>query len=305
MVSRAGVVALVLRDRASGRPLAVVSSIPPQTPESHEEDWWSSSSELHGYLLGITTDVVRSRQHVRSLTTGLVSASRQDITDLPCRRLHPRGRVSHRSILGTSADIRSWQHAPCRSPAARLHARSSNSTSTQNPRGRPGTRPESPRVGDPIRRCEWETGGRDWMDITRESFYDPNRLGDLADGLRLPRHRPVGRLPPRPECAARCGADKVLEQLGDVQLTLVIGQYAQRFPPARCRSVSDRDRPRAWKDRWPFLVAPLPHPSPRNNIWLKKNEWFEEELVPEFAVESCDHSLGRSLLGDRHRRTIQ
>jgi len=73
--------------------------------------------------------------------------------------------------------------------------------------------------------------------------------------------------------------DKVLDQLGDVQLTLVIGQYAQRYHLADAgRSVTETVK--SWKDHWPTVV-PLPHPSPRNNIWLKKNAWFEEELVPE------------------------
>ena len=116
------------------------------------------------------------------------------------------------------------------------------------------------------------------MDITRESFYDPNRLAILPMGFCFPGTGPSGDLPPRPECAPMW-RHKVLEQLGDVQLTLVIGQYAQRFHlPDAGRSVTETVR--AWKDRWPSVV-PLPHPSPRNNIWLKKNEWFEEELVPE------------------------
>ena len=70
-----------------------------------------------------------------------------------------------------------------------------------------------------------------------------------------------------------------MDQLGEVQLTLVIGQYAQRYHlPDAGRSVTDTVR--SWKNYWP-LVVPLPHPSPRNNIWLKKNVWFEEELLPE------------------------
>ena len=70
-----------------------------------------------------------------------------------------------------------------------------------------------------------------------------------------------------------------MDQLGAVELTLVIGLYAQRYHlPDAGRSVTETVN--SWKDHWP-LVVPLPHPSPRNNVWLKKNAWFEKELVPE------------------------
>jgi len=70
-----------------------------------------------------------------------------------------------------------------------------------------------------------------------------------------------------------------LDQLGAVELTLVIGLYAQRYHlPDAGRSVTETVN--SWKDHWP-LVVPLPHPSPRNNVWLKNNAWFEKELVPE------------------------
>jgi uracil-DNA glycosylase len=119
---------------------------------------------------------------------------------------------------------------------------------------------------------------RDWMGIGRESFYDPTCIAILPMGFCFPGTGSSGDLPPRPECAPTWRR-RVLNQLGDVQLTLVIGQYAQRYHlPDADRSVTDTVK--SWKDYWP-LVVPLPHPSPRNNIWLKKNAWFEEDLVPE------------------------
>ena len=119
---------------------------------------------------------------------------------------------------------------------------------------------------------------RDWMGIGRESFYDPTCIAILPMGFCFPGTGSSGDLPPRPECAPTWRR-RVLDQLGDVQLTLVIGQYAQRYHlPDAGRTVTDTVR--SWNDYWP-LVVPLPHPSPRNNIWLKKNAWFEEELVPE------------------------
>ncbi|MGD0393664.1 MAG: uracil-DNA glycosylase family protein [Acidimicrobiales bacterium] len=119
---------------------------------------------------------------------------------------------------------------------------------------------------------------RVWMGIGPDSFYDPTCLALVPMGFCYPGAGPSGDLPPRPECAAAWRA-KVLDQLEGVQLTLVIGQYAQRYHlPSSGPSVTDTVK--SWRDHWPAMV-PMPHPSPRNNIWLKKNAWFEEELVPE------------------------
>ena len=119
---------------------------------------------------------------------------------------------------------------------------------------------------------------RAWMGISRNSFYDPTSLALLPMGFCYPGTGPSGDLPPRPECAP-AWRQKILDQLECIQLTLVIGQYAQRYHlPTSGPSVSETVK--AWRDHWPSIV-PMPHPSPRNNPWLKKNGWFEEELVPE------------------------
>jgi uracil-DNA glycosylase len=118
---------------------------------------------------------------------------------------------------------------------------------------------------------------RAWMGIAAESFYDPTCVAILPMGFCFPGTGSSGDLPPRPECAP-AWREKILARLENVQLTLVIGQYAQRFHfPNDCRPVTEIVG--SWRDHWP-LVVPMPHPSPRNNIWLKKNAWFEEELVP-------------------------
>ena len=130
---------------------------------------------------------------------------------------------------------------------------------------------------------------RDWMGIERESFSDPKCLAILPMGFCFPGTGSSGDLPPRPECAPTWRG-RVLDQLKDVQLTLVIGRYAQQFHlPDAGRSVTETVK--SWKDYWP-LAVPLPHPSPRNNIWLKKNEWFEEELVPEVRQRVASILLG-------------
>ena len=118
---------------------------------------------------------------------------------------------------------------------------------------------------------------REWLGLNRSRFYDPNLVAILPMGFCYPGTGPSGDLPPRPECAP-AWREVLLERLGNLEITLVLGQYAQRYhfdPP----HVSLTDRVRAWHDSWPSVVA-LPHPSPRNIGWLKRNPWFESELVP-------------------------
>ena len=118
---------------------------------------------------------------------------------------------------------------------------------------------------------------RAWLGVTREVFYDATQLAIVPMGFCFPGTGQSGDLPPRPECAVQWRRP-LLSHLKKIQLTLVIGQYAQDWHlPKRGRTLTETVR--AWRERWPLLV-PLPHPSPRNNGWLRRNPWFEEELVP-------------------------
>jgi uracil-DNA glycosylase len=72
---------------------------------------------------------------------------------------------------------------------------------------------------------------------------------------------------------------KLLAHLQDIELTLVIGQYAQKWHLGNRQKNSLTETLKAWREYWPTIVA-LPHPSPRNNIWLKKNDWFESDVLP-------------------------
>ncbi len=90
-----------------------------------------------------------------------------------------------------------------------------------------------------------------------------------------------GDLPPRPECE-KAWRQELLERLTRIKLTLVIGQYAHKWHLPRTRK-NLTETVRAWQDYAPH-VFPLPHPSPRNNIWLKKNPWFAESLLPSLRV---------------------
>ncbi len=119
---------------------------------------------------------------------------------------------------------------------------------------------------------------RHWMGVSRESFHDPEKVSILPMGFCYPGTGKSGDLPPRPECAPQWRAS-LLAHLDNLQMTLVIGQYAMHYHlPGKTVSVTEAVR--RWRDSWPYVV-PMPHPSPRNNRWLKTNPWFEQELVPE------------------------
>ena len=118
---------------------------------------------------------------------------------------------------------------------------------------------------------------REWMGITREVFYDAKQVATLPMGFCFPGTGKSGDLPPRPECAPAWRAP-LLAHLKHLQLTLVIGRYAQAYHlPHEAGSVTEVVQ--AWRKHWPHTV-PLPHPSPRNNLWLKRNPWFEKKLIP-------------------------
>lgn len=118
---------------------------------------------------------------------------------------------------------------------------------------------------------------RDWLGIGDEVFYDPTRIAILPMGFCFPGTGNAGDLPPRPECATAWRA-ALLDNLHDLKLTLVIGKYAQDYHLARSGALVT-EVVSAWRDYWPDVV-PLPHPSPRNNRWLRNNPWFEADLVP-------------------------
>ena len=118
---------------------------------------------------------------------------------------------------------------------------------------------------------------RSWLGISPEAFYDERKIAILPMGFCFPGTGASGDLPPRPECAP-AWRQQLLGHLKQLQLTLVIGQYAQQHHMPEAGS-SVTESVQAWRDHWPNVV-PLPHPSPRNNRWLSQNPWFERELLP-------------------------
>ena len=121
---------------------------------------------------------------------------------------------------------------------------------------------------------------RQWMGIDRDTFYDASRIAILPMGFCYPGQGRSGDLPPRKECAPQW-RDLLLERLPELQLVLVIGQYAQAWHLQEKGSVTEIVS--RWRDYAPDRF-PMPHPSPRNNLWLRRNPWFEEELVPELQA---------------------
>jgi uracil-DNA glycosylase family 4 len=117
---------------------------------------------------------------------------------------------------------------------------------------------------------------REWLGITPEVFYDPEQVAILPMGFCFPGTGKSGDLAPRSECAP-AWREQILSHLTQLELTIVLGAYAQKYHFDEYASVTELVK--SWETYWPNRV-PLPHPSPRNNIWLRKNPWFETELLP-------------------------
>lgn len=119
---------------------------------------------------------------------------------------------------------------------------------------------------------------RHWMGINRELFYDSSKIAILSMGFCFPGTGKSGDLPPRPECAKKWRVP-LLEQLRHIELTLVIGQYALAWHLKGRTRRNLTETVRCWQEYGEEII-PLPHPSPRNLGWLKKNPWFERDVVP-------------------------
>lgn len=118
---------------------------------------------------------------------------------------------------------------------------------------------------------------REWTGLTREIFYDPSVVSIIPMGYCYPGSGSRGDLPPRKECAA-LWLESLLGFLPRLSLRLLVGQYAQRYFLGGSLSLTERII--RWKSS-PDNVIPLPHPSPRNALWLSKNPWFVREVLPE------------------------
>lgn len=127
---------------------------------------------------------------------------------------------------------------------------------------------------------------REWLGITTEEFYDERKVAILPMGFCFPGTGKSGDLPPRPECEPAWRA-QILSHLNNIELTIVLGGYAQKYHFGEA-STSVTTLVKSWQTHWTKNIVPLPHPSPRNNIWLSKNPWFERELVPRLRQKISD-----------------
>jgi uracil-DNA glycosylase len=119
---------------------------------------------------------------------------------------------------------------------------------------------------------------RAWLGVNRDAFYDKQKIAIVPMGFCFPGTTKGGDLPPRSECAP-AWRDQVLKTLNSVELTLIIGRYAIDWHLPKFGKSTVTEAVQSWKEVWPGQLI-LPHPSPRNNRWLKQNPWFELDVIP-------------------------
>jgi len=130
---------------------------------------------------------------------------------------------------------------------------------------------------------------RAWMNLDREQFYDISRYGVMAMGFCYPGKGKGGDLPPRTECAP-LWHPQLRPLLPELRLTLMIGRYAHlHYLDAKRETLEQTVR--RWREHLPRGYFPLPHPSPRNTLWLKQRPWFDAEIVPALR-EALAAALG-------------
>ena len=120
---------------------------------------------------------------------------------------------------------------------------------------------------------------RAWLGISDAEFYDEEKVALIPMGFCYPGKGKSGDLPPRAECAPQWH-ETLFTQMKELQLIILIGTYAQSYYLKEKRRKTLTETVRNYEEYLPKCL-PLPHPSPRNNIWLRKNEWFEIEVIPE------------------------
>jgi uracil-DNA glycosylase len=151
-------------------------------------------------------------------------------------------------------------------PGTRVHAS-----------GRPFTDPSGVRL-------------RAWLGLDEETFYDPARVAIIPMGFCFPgQDAKGGDLPPRRECAETWHA-RIFASLPRIELVLLIGQYAQRWHLGRQAVAGGlTETVEHWRLHYregeSRRMVPLPHPSWRNNAWLKRNPWFETDLLPVLRAD--------------------
>ena len=123
---------------------------------------------------------------------------------------------------------------------------------------------------------------RAWMGVDKAFFYDASRVAIIPMGYCYPGRGAGGDLPPRRECA-ELWLDQLLAKMPHIELTLLVGQYAQQHFLGKRRKKSLTETTKAWRAYAPQAI-PMPHPSPRNQPWFKQNPWFEQDVLTELQA---------------------
>lgn len=130
---------------------------------------------------------------------------------------------------------------------------------------------------------------RQWLNMDEATFYNPKIVALIPMGFCYPGRGKSGDLPPRKECAP-LWHDKLFLQMPELTFSLLVGNYAQKYYLKEKRKRNLTETVRNYQEYLPNYL-PLPHPSPRNNIWLRKNPWFESDVIPflQDTIKSVSH----------------
>jgi len=127
---------------------------------------------------------------------------------------------------------------------------------------------------------------RAWLGLERAEFYDRSKIAIVPMGFCFPGTGLSGDHPPRPECR-RTWHERLLPLLRNIKLRIIVGSYAQEFHLRRDGKSTLTATVAAWQQYAPSCF-PLPHPSPRNQLWLRRNSWFERDVVPQLRIAVRD-----------------
>jgi len=119
---------------------------------------------------------------------------------------------------------------------------------------------------------------REWLQVDKKQFYNPEIFAIIPMGFCFPGTGKSGDLPPRPECAP-LWHQRLFDKMPHIELTILIGAYAQTYYLGKKKKKTLTETVRNYNDYLPDYFT-LPHPSPRNNIWLRKNDWFNTDVLP-------------------------
>ena len=129
---------------------------------------------------------------------------------------------------------------------------------------------------------------RSWLGVNYETFYADKRIGVAAMAFCFPGTNPKGGdYPPPPRCA-QLWRPRLVSALPKVNLTLLVGSYAQVWALGSRMKANMTETVRAWRDYEADGYLPLPHPSWRNTAWLRRNPWFETDLIPHLRSRVAD-----------------